>query len=67
MREGDVVGTVTSGAYGYRVDLNLAYAFVDPSLSTVGQELELDLLGELTPVEVIAPSPFDPDFTRMRS
>lgn len=67
MREGDVVGTVTSGAYGYRVDLNLAYAFVDPSWSTVGQELELDLLGELTPVEVIAPSPFDPDFTRMRS
>ena len=62
-----VVGTVTSGDWGHRVGLNLAYAFVDPGQSQVGTRLEADLLGQRVPVEVIAPAPYDPQMTHPRS
>ncbi len=61
-----VVGTVTSGEWGYRVGMNLAYAFVDPELAVVGVEMQVDLCGELVGVEVIAPSPYDPSYALMR-
>jgi len=67
MLDGNVVGTVTSGDWGHRVGLNLAYAFVDPALADMGSTMHLDLLGELVAVEVISPSPYDPDYSRMRA
>jgi len=66
MSDGQVVGTVTSGEWGHRVGVNLAYAFVDPEVSAVGHEMELDLCGDIVPAQVIAPSPYDPDFLRLR-
>ncbi len=68
LMQGDkVVGTITSGDWGHRTGLNLAYAFVEPSLSVPGSVMQLDLCGDLIPAEVIAPCPYDPDFTRIRS
>jgi len=65
--QGDkVVGTVTSGDWGHRVGMNLAYAFVDPAHAEIGTTMQLDLCGELVAAEVIAPSPYDPGFERMR-
>ncbi len=61
-----VIGTITSGDWGHRVGLNLAYAFVDPSLAVEGQVMELDHCGDRVPATVIAPSPYDPSFERMR-
>ncbi|TNF19844.1 MAG: FAD-dependent oxidoreductase [Rhodobacteraceae bacterium] len=66
MQGARVVGTVTSGAWGHRVGLNLALAFVDPAHATEGSRMELDLCGARVPAEVIAPSPYDPGFTRIR-
>ncbi|OSQ52688.1 GcvT family protein [Marivita geojedonensis] len=66
MEKGKVVGTVTSGAWGYRVGMNLAYAFVDPGISEVGQVIELDLCGARVPAKVIPPSPYDPGHTNLR-
>lgn len=66
MEKGKVVGTVTSGAWGYRVGMNLAYAFVDPEISEVGQVIELDLCGDRVPAKVIPPSPYDPSHTNLR-
>ena len=66
MTNGDVVGTVTSGAWGHRVGMNLAYAFVEPNVTQAGTLLELDLCGELTKAQVIDPSPYDPDHSLMR-
>lgn len=66
--QGDVVvGTVTSGDWGHRVGVNLAYAFVEPGLAVEGKNFKLDLYGELVTAEVIASSPYDPQFERMRS
>ncbi len=68
LMQGDrVVGTVTSGDWGYRVGMNLAYAFVEPGLAAVGTQMMLDLCGDMVAAEVIAPCPYDPKFERMRS
>ncbi|MEO0905415.1 MAG: FAD-dependent oxidoreductase, partial [Pseudomonadota bacterium] len=67
MLDGKVIGTITSGDWGHRVDLNLAYAFVEPALAAVGSVMQLDLLGDLAGAEVITPSPYDPEFARVRS
>ncbi|WP_136440975.1 GcvT family protein [Pacificoceanicola onchidii] len=67
MADGKVVGTVTSGGWGYRVGKNLAYAFVDPSFAPIGSTADLDLCGVMIPATVIAPSPYDPDHQLMQS
>ena len=66
MRAGRVVGTVTSGDWGYRTGLNLAFAFVAPDCAAPGSVLQADLCGEIVAARVIAPSPYDPDHSRMR-
>lgn len=67
MRGDQVVGTITSGDWGHRCGLNLAYAFVNAELAEIGTALELDLLGDRISAEIIAPSPYDPGHERMRS
>ncbi|MEO1562414.1 MAG: FAD-dependent oxidoreductase [Pseudomonadota bacterium] len=67
IQAGQVVGTVTSGDWGHRVGMNLAYAFIDADHATEGQALKLDLCGDLVDVAVIPPSPYDPGMTRPRS
>ena len=66
MLEGAVVGTVTSGDWGHRVGLNLAYAFVDPAQSAIGTTVKIDMLGAEFSAQVIAPSPYDPEFANLR-
>ncbi len=66
MQEGRVVGTVTSGDWGHRVGMNLAYAFVEPDLAVPGSTMQIDLCGVLVGAEVITPSPYDPDYVLMR-
>ena len=63
----NVVGTVTSGDWGHRTNLNLAYAFVAPELAAKGTELTIDILGKITPATVIPPCPYDPDMARVRA
>ncbi len=67
MQDGAVVGTVTSGDWGHRLGKNLAYAFVDADQANIGTRMEMDLCGEQVACEVIAPGPYDSDFSRMRS
>ena len=67
LQNGKVVGTITSGDWGHRVGMNLAYAFVDAALADEGSIMQLNLLGDLVDAEVISPSPYDPDHARMLS
>jgi len=68
LMDGDtVVGTITSGDWGHRTGMNLAYAFVDPDLAVEGRKMQLDLCGDLIDATVIAPSPYDPEFTKLRA
>jgi dimethylglycine dehydrogenase len=61
-----VPGTVTSAAWGYRVGMNLAYAFVDPAHADIGTVAQLDIYGDLVDAEVIPASPHDPGLDRMQ-
>jgi len=62
-----VIGTVTSGNWGHRTGLNLAYAFVAPAFAAQGQKLAIDICGALVDAEIVAPVQYDPDFTLLRS
>jgi len=62
-----VVGTVTSGEWGHRTGLNLAYAFVEPDLAAEGTTLHVDVLGDMVAAEVITPGPYDPSYSRVRA
>ena len=64
---GEVVGTVTSGAWGYRVGKNLAYAFVKPEVADGLEALEIDMLGERVAAKIIPASPYDAKMERVRS
>ena len=55
----DVIGTVTSAAWGYRVGKNLAYGFVDPEMSEIGTNLTVDVLDRQNR-DCRAASPYDP-------
>ena len=66
MQGNTVVGTITSGDWGHRVGMNLAFAFVDPELASEGSTMQLDLCGDLIGAKVVAPSPYDPSNALMR-
>jgi dimethylglycine dehydrogenase len=62
-----VIGSISSGDWGHRVGLNLAYAFVNPDKSEIGTVMELDHLGDMVRAEVIAAGPYDPSYERIRA
>jgi dimethylglycine dehydrogenase len=62
-----VVGTVTSGDWGHRTGLNLAYAFIDADVAATGSTVDIDVIGARIPAEVIAPSPYDPQLRRVKA
>jgi dimethylglycine dehydrogenase len=53
-----VVGTVTSGGWGHRTGLNLAYAFVLPEFAEIGTDAPTDVLGTAVSAKVIAQGPY---------
>ena len=66
MLDGRVVGTVSSAAWGHRVNRNLAMGYIEPALSTPGTLLAVDVLGQRVPAQVIDEVQYDPNFSRVR-
>ena len=58
---GEIVGRVTSGGYGWRTGKSLALAMVRPDLAVAGGAFEIAILGTLYKATIIADSPFDPE------
>lgn len=65
--DGRIIGTVTSGGWGYRTGLNLAYAFVEPDVAAAGAQLTVDIVGEPVAARVIESGPYDPDNVRVKA
>jgi dimethylglycine dehydrogenase len=63
----ELVGRATSGGYGWRTGKSLALAMVRPDLATVGNQFEIDILGQTHQATLIAESPFDPANERLRA
>lgn len=66
LKHGQVVGTVSSGAWGYRTQMNLAFAFVATELTGLNTEFKLDLLGDLVSAKIIPSCPYDPEHLKMQ-
>lgn len=67
MRNGSLVGRVTSGNYGFRLGKTLALAMVQPELAEPGTALVLDILGTRHDAVIVPESPFDPENVRLRA
>ncbi len=66
LSDGNVVGTITSAAWGYRVGKNLAMGFLDARLCHPGTALHVEVIGEATPATVVPSCLYDPEFSLMR-
>jgi 4-methylaminobutanoate oxidase (formaldehyde-forming) len=64
--DGQVVGRVTTGGYGFAVDRSIAYGYL-PVAADVGARLDVEVFGEWVGAEVVAESPWDPRGERIRA
>jgi glycine cleavage system aminomethyltransferase T/glycine/D-amino acid oxidase-like deaminating enzyme len=63
--EGEILGRVTSGGYGYTVERSIAYAYL-PNEIAIGSAVEVDIFGEWVRGEVAKEPLFDPKGERVR-
>ena len=61
------VGFVTSGGFGHSMGKSYAMAMVDQESAVEGTELSVHIVGVERHARVIAPSPYDPTSSAMRS
>ena len=61
------VGMTSSGGYGHRVDKSIAFGYVPPALTDPGTKLEVEILGEMRPAEVVATPLYDPKNEKMKA
>ncbi len=64
---GKLVGRATSGGYGFRIDQSLALGLVSPECAVQGTQLEIEILGQRYPAQVIAESPYDVENLALRA
>ena len=65
--DGDAVGRVTSGAYGYCVDQSLALAMVRADCADAGTPLDVAILGQPHRGVILDQPPFDPSGQILRA
>ena len=64
--EGETVGRVTSGGYGYSVERSIAYAYLPGAAARPGQAVEVEIFGEWVAGEVTEEPLWDPKGKRIR-
>jgi 4-methylaminobutanoate oxidase (formaldehyde-forming) len=65
--DGEIVGRVTSGGYGYTIGQSIAYAYVPPEVAVPGRGVEVEIFGAWVPGQVAEEPLFDPRGDRVRS
>ena len=65
--DGEIVGRVTSGGYGFRVNQSIAYAYVPADRADVGRAVEVEVFGEWIAGEIVRDPLYDPAGTAIRS
>ncbi len=67
-KDGEAVGEVTSGGYGYRIGASIAHAIVRADLAEPGVALDVEIFGEVCRAVVQSPEPlWDPENARIRA
>ena len=64
--EGEVVGRVTSGGYGFAVERSIAYAYLPPEAG-IGTRGDIEVFGRWVGFEVAREPLYDPDNARIRA
>ena len=64
---GRLIGRATSGYYGHVLGKSLAIGYVQPDFAAVGQELQIEILGERKRATVLIDSPYDPENTDLKA
>ena len=67
LKDGAVVGLVTSGGFGYRLQASLALAYLRSDLARPGERVLIEIFGELRAATVGNGPPYDPANTRLKS
>jgi len=62
----ELIGVVTSGAYGHTMGVNIAMAYVKPEYSAPDTDLTIGIIGERSPAVVRTTPMFDPAHERTR-
>jgi 4-methylaminobutanoate oxidase (formaldehyde-forming) len=65
--DGESVGRVTSGGYGYTVERSIAYAYLPADRAEPGRPVEVEIFGAWIAGEIAAEPLFDPDGSRIRA
>ena len=61
------IGLTTSGGFGFAVNKSLAFAYVDPTLTGIGTELEVMVFCEMRQARIIAEPAYDPQNLRLKA
>lgn len=64
---GEVVGRVTSGGYGYTVEKSIAYAYVQLDYAKPGTALQVEVFGQTVEATVVQEPLWDPKGERIRA
>jgi glycine cleavage system aminomethyltransferase T len=65
--DGEVLGRVTSGGYGYTVGRSIAFAYLPAESSKPGTRVAVDVFGDWVPGEVTAQPLLDPKGERVHA
>jgi dimethylglycine dehydrogenase len=65
--EGKVVGWVTSGAFGHRVNHSLALGYVPAAIAGATSGFEIEIIGERHPAQPLLEAAYDAKGSRMRT
>ena len=62
-----IVGVVTSGGYGFRVNKSLAFAYVESDLAENKREFNIQIQGSMRKAVVLDKAAYDPKNIRLKS
>ena len=62
-----IVGVVTSGGFGFRVNKSLAFAYIEANLAEHGKDLEIKIQGQKRKAIVLKEMSYDPENKKILS
>ncbi len=65
-KEGKLVGRATAGAYGHAVGRTFSMAYIETAHCEIGNEFEIEVLGEMKHARIVEESPYDPENLSLR-
>jgi 4-methylaminobutanoate oxidase (formaldehyde-forming) len=65
--DGEIVGRVTSGGYGFAVERSIAYAYLPPAKAALGTRGEVEVFGDWIGFEIAREPLWDPEGSRIRA